>query len=380
MTLKAKQFVDTYIGMPLVYVNMFFAKLLGKLLKRNHLLHEMPNEICVIKLLGFGSIIMASDAIYSIKKKYPTTQLTIICAKSIYAGIESLGLFDEIYIINDDSLLRTIWSSLHIVFKLQKRKCLWTLDLEVYSKLTSVLSLWTMAANRFGFYFNEVVFRGNLNKHNIFFNPVIQVEENYKRMIHELGINFFEPFFIPGFEQKNMALNQTHIAVNNTCSELSPERKMKAHQLAELINWIVTETHFDVALLGAPNDFETNNHFIETNLKQHVARIKNIAGVLSFKNYYLYLYNHCKMMITIDSAPLHIANKLNIPCISLWGPTTPSSRINVNYEKNAFVYLGVSCSPCAHFIDKIPCQGNNFCIQQIQLTQITTCIQSFLHE
>ncbi len=373
MNLKQKQFIDSYIGIPLVFINVVFARFFGFLLRRNHSLNKPPGEICIIKLLGFGSIIMASDAIFSIKKKYPDAVLSVICSKGIEKGVSSLKLFDKVYVIDDASFFTTISSSLSVIFKLQRVSVLWTLDLEVYSKLTSILSLWTMANNRFGFFFNQVAFRYNLNTHNIYFNTVVQVEENYKRMIAATNVETVYPFFIPGFETKNTSGKQSYIAINNTCSELSPERKLTETQLSEICHWILANTPYGILLLGAPVDFANNDLFINQHFKS-TDNIRNIAGVYSFEEYYRYLYTHCKLMITIDSAPLHIANKLSIPTISIWGPTTPESRIDTNVNTD-YIYLHVSCSPCAHFVDKLPCNGDNFCIKNITLQQITSLIE-----
>ncbi|MBL7767223.1 MAG: glycosyltransferase family 9 protein [Chitinophagaceae bacterium] len=376
MNLKAKQFIDTWIGIPLVYSNMILAKLLGFILRRNHQLKDTPTEICIIKLLGFGSVIMASDALYSIRLKYPNAKLSIICSRSIHAGIESIQLFDHIYVIDDGSFFRVLTSGIKTVFQLWRVKCLWILDLEVYSKLTSILSLWTMAQNRFGFYFNDVAFRYNLNTHNIYFNTTIQVEENYNRMVNALGVESFQAFTIPGFPPRKNQAGLDQIAINNTCSELAMERKLRDGQLIDLCKAILNETNYQIVLLGAPSDQKNLDEFIAySGLPSE--RMFHIAGRYELRDYYEYLYRHCALMITIDSAPLHIANKLNIPNLSIWGPTAPESRIDTQ-SGNEYLYLKVSCSPCAHFVDKLPCGGNNFCIQDMTTQMIMQKVKTML--
>lgn len=376
MNLKQKQFLDKYVGFPLAYANILLARLFGFLLKRNHGIEKHPDEICIIKLLGFGSIIMASDAIYSLKLKYPDARLSIICSQGIEQGIRSIHLFEKVYIIDDSTFLKLISSSVSVVLKLMMQQKLWVADLEVYSKLTAILSLWTMAINRFGFYFNQVPIRYNLYTHNVYFNTVINVEDNYEELVKAMGVTQMHPYTIKGFPPRTSGTAYPFIAINNTCSELAQERKLTNEQLDGICNWISTHTSYKIALLGAPSDKMANDTFIaDYNLDKDI--VVNCAGKYAFEDYYRFLYDNCAIMITIDSAPLHIANKLNIPNISIWGPTSPQSRINLD-SGNEFIYLAVNCSPCAHFVDKLPCGGNNFCIKHITIDQVSEKIRKLI--
>lgn len=378
MNLKQKQFLDQYIGLPLVHLHILITRFLGWVLRRDHNLDNLPGEICIIKLLGWGSIVMASDAIYSLKIKYPAARLSIVCSRSIESGIRSLDLFEEIYVIDDGNFFKLLLTSVTTILRLQKRKRLWVIDLEVYSKLTGILSLWTLAINRFGFYFNQVRFRYKLYTHNIYFNTVINVEDNYSQMIKALGVDKLSPFHIKGYPPRFKNHTYTFIALNNTCSELAPERKLKHDQLYDICKWITENTAYKIALLGAPSDYQLNERFIQHHDLDKI-RVLNIAGKYGFNDYYTFLYKECVMMITIDSAPLHIANKLNIPNLSIWGPTSPQSRINLD-SKNEYFYAEAQCSPCAHFVDKLPCNGDNFCINKMKIKDIAVKIQNLIQD
>lgn|GEM_PF-1943963 len=377
--LKQKQFFDTFVGVPLAYLHILLAKTAGFLFRRNHSIEKkQPDEICFIKLLGYGSVVMASDSIHSIKKKYPFSKITIICSKTIEEGIKSLGLFDKVYVIDDHNIFTIIQSSLRIIFQLWLRKQLWTVDLEVYSKLTSILALWTFAYNRFGFYFNEVSFRRNLNTHFIYFNSIINVVENYEQIAIALGVTDFYSYYLPRFSERPKQQTYSYIGLNNTCSEFSQVRKLSEKQMSAICNWICDNTHYKVALLGAPSDRWENENFIK-NWSLPTDCVENLAGVYSIDDYYQFLYENCKIIITIDTAILHIAGKLHIPHLSIWGPTTPWSRIKQS-DENIALYQPVKCSPCAHFIDILPCNGNNFCIKEIKDQTIRDAIQKMINE
>jgi ADP-heptose:LPS heptosyltransferase len=372
-SLKQKQYIDTAFGLPLLLVNKFFAVILGRLLFRNHALNRPPKKIIIIKMLGLGSVIMAADALVSIKKKYPASSFEIICSESIEAGIRSLKLFDKVHIIKDSSYLQIAQSSIQVISSFWFKRC-WIIDLEVYSKLSSLLSLWTLAVNRFGFYFDEVNFRNNINTHNVFFDTQSGVIENYNRMAKEAGVTTFERYLIEGYESRSAQQKYSYIAINNTCSELARERLLTPEQLKNICLYILQNTTYKIALLGAPNDRVKMDEYIEFIGESGV---ENYAGTFQFSDYYNFLHQHCKLIITVDSAPLHIAQKLGLPTLSIWGPTTPQSRI-ITDDSNQIIFHQAPCSPCAHISGELPCKGNNFCIKEITPAEIITKLKGFI--
>ena len=86
-------------------------------------------------------------------------------------------------------------------------------------------------------------------------------------------------------------------------------------------------------------------------------------------------------MVTIDSGPLHIARKLGLPTVSVWGPTDPGNLLKVQEgeeNRHQYEYLQVHCSPCVHHHEKLPCGGYNFCMKNISAQSIIDKIQIVL--
>ncbi len=364
MKLAVKQQIDSVLGYTLITFNLLLAKFFGFILKRDHSVKKPPATIVFIKMLGLGSIFMALDAIQTVKDTYPSSKLILICGKGIKPGILPLEIFDEVWEIKEDSFLNLVKSSIQTLYKCWKMKKLWIVDLEVYSKLSTVFSLWTLGINRFGFYLNSVWFRLNLNSHNIFFNEFILVEENYKRLALEMGCKEIVTFRTPESFSKNKTAPR-YIAVNNTCSELGKERIAPDLLIKDIIDDIISKTNYQIALLGAPSDKKDNDEFIQKFFSnENKNRIKNIAGEFSFTEYYQFINNQTLLLVTVDTGPLHFARRFGVPTFSLWGPTHPGTRIQAD-ENNQYLYLAVSCSPCVHMVDVLPCKGDNFCMKNL---------------
>ena len=366
MNLKLKQFIDVYVGKVLLLINLVLVRGLGLILNRNHTIDKKaPKHILVVKILGLGSVIMASDALYSLRKKYPETKFILLCGKGVELGIKPTQLFDEIWVINDSNLFTLITSGYKSLFKSWQLKKLWVVDLEVYSVLTTIFSAWTLAINRFGFQLDKTYFRNYLNTHNVYFNQFVRVGINYQNLVDKMGVSSFFNFSFP--KEYSLPHEKTYVAINNTCSELGGNlRQLPDELLVQICKHIMQTTPYKIALVGAPSDKQDIDGFIARNMFDPDT-VFNYAGALNFSDYYRFIGSDCKAMLSIDSAPLHIAQKLNVPVFSFWGPISPVQRLT---DLTNTYYLKKDCSPCIHHTEVIPCGGNNVCMKDMKLEDI----------
>lgn len=383
MKLKTKQQLDNFLGKVMVAFHLPIVKGLGKILKINHQLKKAPDEILIIKMLGFGSLLLSSDALLALKNKYPTAKLTLIGTSGIEEGARLLNLFDHFLIINDTGFFKLIASSIKVILYCLRHRNKWCFDFEVYSRLTTLFSLYTFSHNRFGFEFEKVHFRNYLNTHNTYFNHFVPTEENYNAMVKLAGAEIDDHYTLFANQAELTNTDKNLIIINNTCSNLSLQRKLDTSQLMDLIDQLVTEGKHSIALLGAPNDKETNEALLlslDSKVRDHV---QNWAGKFSFERVIQEQVQKAKAIITIDSAPLHIAARLNIPMVAIWGPTQSQTLAPVWLrERKNYIEINhkVHCSPCVHHTKELPCKGNNFCIKEITTGEIINSLNQLLHE
>lgn len=380
MQLHLKQQIDNLIGGALVAVHLFPVRVLGKILRIDHRLAKPPKHIIVIKMLGLGSLILAGDALLALKKKYPNTQFILIGGKALKESAGLLQLFDKVWIIDDSGFFKMIKSAIAVVGKCFGLKNKWCFDFEVYSRLTTIFSLYTFSKNRFGFEFEKVNFRNYLNTHNTYFNQFIPSEENYNKMAEHAGAIVNERYYLP---QRQKAGNRNYIVINNTCSDLSIQRKLEPFQIVQLIELLSKEQPYQIALAGAPSDQSDNQKIIEALEPHSRERVENWAGKYAFNDYITALANKAVAIVTIDSAPLHIAARLGIPILAIWGPTQPQS-LAPDWLRNSSQYrelnLSKYCSPCVHQTKELPCKGNNTCMKDIAPEQMMTALNQLLNE
>lgn len=383
MRVRDKQKIDKYIGYGLIALLLPFTRLLGVTLFRDHSLSTPPRRILFIKLMGIGSLIVASDAITALRKKYPDTRFLLLTDPNIAAAIRPFGVFDEVYTANTDDLWSTARTMTRFFFRSWTWRRLWVVDLEVYSKLTTVLALLTLACNRFGFYLPPVPFRKYLNTHNIPFDQDAFLGRNYQTMAGVLAGEPAGQLAPPEPRQDETA--KSYIVLNNTCSGLAAVRRLPQPVFTAVCQWILEHTPYRVALPGSPADRTAINNLIDGTpaLYGQKDRILNVAGFTdSFEEYYAFLRDSGVLLVTIDSGPLHMARKLGLPTISIWGPTDPANYLDIRpaeAHRHLFYYSRLPCSPCVHRHPLPPCGGNNTCMQDISAVTIINLIRQLLH-
>lgn len=413
MEIRIKQKIDKYIGYLLIAILLPFTRLLGITMSRDHSAEEAPRRILFIKLMGIGSLIVASDAIGAIRRKFPQTRLVLLTDDNIAAAILPFGVFDEIHAVDTNNLWSTAVTMIRFFFRSWSWRGLWVCDLEVYSKLTTVLALLTLARNRFGFFLPPVPFRKYLNTHKVPFDQRGFLGCNYRTMAEAItdgrgpsaeGIvdgrgsmagvmdgpgplpaaTAAHGMTVPGAVRRSGENARPYIVVNNTCSGLAAVRRLPEPVLTEVCQWILEHTSYSVALVGGPGDRAAIERFVAgaSMLAAQKERILNVAGMTaSFEAYYAFLRNLGVMLVTIDSGPLHMARKLGLPTVSVWGPTDPANYLEIREEERArhlYFYSKAPCSPCVHRFERPPCGGNNTCMQDIPAAVITGMIGQLL--
>lgn len=101
--------------------------------------------------------------------------------------------------------------------------------------------------------------------------------------------------------------------------------------------------------------------------QDELPRVTSLAGLkLGFANE-LALMNHLDVMVSMDSANMHLAAIAGTAVVSVWGATHPYCGFKPWHQTEAdMVQLPVECRPCSVFGDK-PChRGDYLCLNAIK--------------
>jgi ADP-heptose:LPS heptosyltransferase len=94
----------------------------------------------------------------------------------------------------------------------------------------------------------------------------------------------------------------------------------------------------------------------------------------------LILMSHLNVMLSMDSANMHLASLAGIPVVSVWGATHPMAGfLGFNQETDNAIQIDLECRPCSIFGNK-PCRrGDYACLQNIPPERIVERITSLIN-
>jgi ADP-heptose:LPS heptosyltransferase len=93
------------------------------------------------------------------------------------------------------------------------------------------------------------------------------------------------------------------------------------------------------------------------------------------------LMRSLRVMVSMDSANMHLASLSGIPVVSIWGPTHPYAGFyGFNQDPlHAVQVNALTCRPCSVYGGSACWRGDHACMQQIEPNAIVGKIQQFLH-
>lgn len=92
----------------------------------------------------------------------------------------------------------------------------------------------------------------------------------------------------------------------------------------------------------------------------------NVGGALETLHQELILMSHLDLMLSMDSANMHLASIVDTPVVSVWGATHPyAGFMGWNLPSNCAVQVELSCRPCSIYGNKPCLRGDFACMNKI---------------
>lgn len=361
----------------------------------------MPRNVLFIELSEMGSAILVDPAMRKLRTK-TGANLHFAIFKKNKPSLDLLGTVptENIYTIREDNILAFVLDTLKFFFWTRKRKIDAVIDLELFSRFTALLTGFSGAACKAGFYayFNEGLYCGNFLSHKVAYNPHIHIAKNFIALVNALMAEKEEiPYSksLIGDEEISLAkvnsvseqkktiqdivLNCTNqfspkknkiILINPNASELLIQRRWPQPNYVQLIKMILDKCSQAVVLItGDPREREEAQR-----LKENVQndRCVNFAGKVTFTQLPL-LYSISEFMVTNDSGPAHFAAITDMPTFVIFGPETPALYGSLGMTTS--IYAGLACSPCVSASNhrKTACM-DNVCLQVIKPDHVFTAL------
>jgi ADP-heptose:LPS heptosyltransferase len=381
--------IDYYIGVPLCFLGSIGHKLAALVNKSN--VRPLRN-VLFIELSEMGSAILVDPAMRKLQKEINANVHFAIFKKN-KPSLDLLNTVSQenIYTIRENNMVAFVLDTLKFFFWTRKKKIDAVIDLELFSRFTALLTGFSGAPVKAGFYayFNEGLYRGGFLTHKVAYNPHIHIAKNFIALVNSLLASREEiPFsktLIPDEEivlakaeitavakmaMRNIIRNcytefnqDKHkiVLINPNASELLIQRRWPPHNYVRLMKKILEYCPSAVILItGDPREREEAQQLKD---QVQMERCINFAGKVKFAQLPA-LYSVSEFMITNDSGPGHFAAVTDMPTFVIFGPETPA--LYGSLGNSTPIYAGLACSPCVSASNhrKTACK-DNVCLQVI---------------
>lgn len=312
-------------------------------------------EILVFKLASLGDVVLATSTFETLKKRFPKSKITAVVSRRFFKVVDSLDSIDEIVVCEDKgSRLKELFRLAGI---LSKRNFDISIDIQnnTFSQLLSFFSVSkkSIGVNRKMGFLNDIKIDYQTIKG---FSPL----DSQKEIISPLGITKMEsPRLVANkiitedyankYKLSNKLL-QPIVGINMGASEKWKTKTPDLSFYDELVDYCIKKFDARVVLLGT-KEYSLNSKILADKYNNNVI---DFCGKTDL-NELLALISLSNLFVSPDSAPLHMCLALGVPCLALFGPTSPEKHIDIDKIMNVKVYqrdvecLGCYNKTCSHY-------------------------------
>ena len=174
-------------------------------------------------------------------------------------------------------------------------------------------------------------------------------------------------------EEKDWAKEQLgngpRVAINPGAAYGSAKRWFP-ERFAEVANSIRREFGMDILLVGGPAEREIGDDIVSRMPEKPL----DMIGRTSVRQM-MSLLSQCRLMVTNDSGPMHVAAALGIPVVALFGPTDHTTTSPLS-DAVRIVRKDTECAPCL----KRVCPTDQRCMTAIDPGDVMVSVRSLLEE
>ena len=319
-------------------------------------------NILLIQLKRIGDLILTTPAITAVREKFPEARITLVISEECKAlapairgvdrllimprGLRGLGTLSKTasggfdycvdFTRNDRSAL--------VVFLSRAKKRIVSFRIKVRSKFRT----------RF---YNEFVPHRMRDMHTVDYHLALLAPLGIENSSAAVQLDLPESA-IKSAEELLETHNVRRQFIIFHPGSARAEKFWDARRWSEVINHAAEHHDVDVVLTGGPSLFEqTHISDIRSKLRCAVADLSGKTDLLTLAA----LVARARMLVTVDSAPMHLAAGTRTPQVILFGPTNPFHWRP--RESAALILQGDSTSPLTEFVPKQP---------RIPMNQIST--------
>jgi ADP-heptose:LPS heptosyltransferase len=258
MKISVLKFLDETFGPLACFFFCMYNSIKRLVVKENSIDSLKVNNILIIKFFGIGSIMLSGPMMRALRSRFPASKILLLTFSSNYDMCSRIRFIDEVITVNTKSISHIVMSLFKSILYIRKKRCDLSIDLEFFSKSSTLIQYICGTKIRVGYYLIQIGFllkmmwRGNLLTNNVYYNQHRHVMEAFLALARSVGADTADMSLpeIHIFQKEIESLYailcsmgvgacEKIIAVNINASQLCVERRWPIEKFAELVIKII---------------------------------------------------------------------------------------------------------------------------------------------
>ncbi len=333
-------------------------------------------NILIIKLTALGDIVLSTAAFQSIRQKFPQARIWCVTSPEGSVLLQHCPFIDStiVYDVRNKEMSNIIqMGGLLRKFHFDK-----VIDLQ-NNRTSHLLSALSFPKQSYGYNNGKLGFLLTKKIKNDI-KSIGPVEHQF-RILKLLGIDYDPAFRLQLWptvkddqyiqqllDSEWLGNNPTMIGINLSASSAWPTKNWPAEHVAKLCD-LLGVLNIRVVLTGADKD----RAMARAVIAKTKVRPANLVGKTTMLQLAA-LMKRCRVYVSPDSAPLHVAASQGVPLIAFFGPTS-AVRHMPPADKAVILTKHVKCAPCYSGVCRIQTQE---CVKGISPELVVKTIREII--
>lgn len=338
-----------------------------------------PDRILVIKLRATGDVVLATPVIENLKRRFPRARLSFLTEEASADVLRWNPLLDELIVLPirrwERAGFQGSWREQARFYRNLRRKR-FDLAIDLFGNPRSAVLTWlTGAPDRVGY-----AFRGRRHAYNTVVRP--SDETSHEVLFHlealaamDIPVATDRPSVaIPGTAEgkadrwlRENAPGGCAVVGLNPGGGWAVKRWPPAY-FGRLGDALIDEYGVEVLVLWGPGEEGLAGEVARAMSNRPLMLPEVTLGELGA------FLKRCRLLISNDSAPMHMAAALNVPTVGIFGPTDPRAQGPWGDGHGVVRQESVDCLGC----NRVDCPIGNICMTTLEPEAVLEKVRSFM--
>lgn len=338
-------------------------------------------KVLIVRMSSFGDVAMLVPVVYSVAARYPQDRFTVMTRKAFAPLFEHLGFNVNVMSIDLSGRHRGIFGIFRMIKRTLGSGFSHVADEHDVLRSKIIRTLLFITGTKVAYLDKAREEKRKAIETKQLDPPLRSVTLRYQDVFDKLGFpaemvfsNLFD-FVKRDFSRLKAVVSEK----KGTWIGIAPFAKHRGkiyplEKMEEVVKTLSGEDGNTILLLGSGKE--------EAKVLQSWAKkypnVIDTSGKLNIERELL-LISYMDVVLSMDSANMHLASLVQVPVVSVWGATHPGMGFyDFNQDINNAVQGETTCRPCSVY-GETPCaRGEYLCMNSISETRIVDKIHEVL--